>query len=139
MYATIKNIDDIINLMIEAHDKSSMSNHSIDVLKLKVHLHFWITNPKHLLLVNENITACYILSLQDSWWSDKQFINDVFFYSKSSGAGIRLMKESRKWIDAFKNTITSVKISTSNNKSEVDAMYKRMGYKQTGFTYEEVL
>ena len=139
MYACNKNTDDIIDLMLEAHDKSTMRTCSIDMDKLRKHVEYWIFNPKCLVLVNEKVTACYILALQPSWWSNKELISDMFFYSKSPGAGIRLMKESRKWIDGFRNSITSVKITTSNSSKEVDKMYKRMGYKQTGFTYEEIV
>jgi len=139
MYATNNDVDDIIDLMLEAHDESTMSRHEINLARLKANLEHWINNPKCLVLINEKVTACYILALQPSWWSDKALISDVFFYSKTSGAGIRLMKESKKWLNGFKDSITSIKISTSNSKPEVDDMYKRMGYQQTGFTYEEVL
>ena len=139
MYAGDENIDDIIDLMLEAHDKSTMNYHGIDIDKLTKHIKYWIINPKCLVLVNKEVSACYILSLQPSWWSKKDFISDIFFYSRTPGAGIRLMNESKKWIDGFRSSVTSIKISTTNSNKEVDDMYKRMGYKQTGFTYEEVL
>lgn len=139
MYATNASIDGIIALMLKGHNNSSMTHHTVNLTKLRANLVHWINNPKCLVLVNKSVTACYILALQPSWWSDKECITDVFLYSETSGAGIRLMKESKKWINGFSASITSIKISTSNSIPEVDNMYQRMGYKPTGFTYEEVL
>lgn len=135
MNATFKQIPQIIELMIEAHKQSPSKQIPYDNKTIEDYLGYWVGDPKSIVLVNSSITACYIMTLAPSWWSNKLVASDVFFYSKAPGAGFRLMKQGQQWVDGFGQSIGGEFISTQNNDPAVDKMYQRLGYKPIGFKY----
>lgn len=139
MHGTLEQIDDIIDLMIEAHDKSLYAEMDYEREITRQYLTHWINDPKSLVLVNNEITACYIVTMQPSWWSRKPFINDVFLYSRTAGSGFRLMKEAQKWIDGWGAVIAGEIITTTTGNPMVDKMYQKMGKPVTGHTYMRVI
>ncbi|MCP3674063.1 MAG: hypothetical protein GY829_06285 [Gammaproteobacteria bacterium] len=136
MNAIPEQVDSILQLMIGSHELSPQKHIPYDDEVGKAYLEHWIADPKSIVLVNKNVTACYIVSLIPSWWSKKPFASDIFLYSKTPGAGFRLMKEAQKWVDGFGTSIAGEVISTSNANKATDAMYQRLGYQPIGFKYQ---
>ena len=136
MDAIANQIPQIMDLMVEAHGKSPQQDIPYDLDVLEQHLNYWVHDPRSIVLVSPDVTACYIMTLAPSWWSRKPFVLDIFLYSKTPGSGFRLMKEAMQWVDAWGDSVAGEAITTSNASPDVDSMYKRLGYQTIGYKYQ---
>jgi len=134
MYACLDDVEDIIDLMVEAHNELVTYKYSRE--KASKNVSRWIVDPKSLVLVNNNITACYILTFTESWYCTKPFISDMFLYSKTTGGGYRLVKDAQKWIKGWGDNVAGVLISTRDDAPIVDKIYKKLGYKIAGTKWQ---
>ena len=136
MHADCSQLDQLVELIEYAHSQSDRSYTPFRADKTRAILKQGILNPKWLVLTNKQVSAVYVMCLAPTLWCDLESAMDLFLYAKdNNGAGVRLLKESKQWIDGFTN-LYSAHASTSDNNKEVDKMYKRLGYKQIGSVFE---
>lgn len=93
-------------------------------------------DPKTLILVNEDVTAILVLMVVHDVFSYTQSIKDLVWYSESPGAGIKLLKEAKKWVGEWGGSVHSSYLSTSLNDERAEMLIERMGLEKIGTVFK---
>ena len=134
MRLTYKDVDKAIALLQRGANKWDWLP-EIHEGKLREYMMAHIENPKTYMGVNKDITAIIVLQVVPDVFSTRQSIKDLVWYSETRGCGVRVLKESRKWVEDWGDSVYEAYLSTSMNDERTDEMIGRMGFKKIGSQY----
>jgi len=126
-------IDKVVELMKEYH--SHAAHGTFSERKVRLFLNNEVDNPKTYIAVNKDVTAILIYTIVPSPFSTQPLLQAVCFYSRTAGAGFRLLKESEKWIEKW-NDIFEYKLFLTTGAEKAEPMLERYGMKKIGTIYE---
>ena len=104
--------------------------------KLKKNLTMLMNDPKAYVGVNKDVSAILVLVLTEDFFSLQRCVKDLVFYSKTPGAGFRLLKEAQKWIEGWGESVYAAYLGTSTGGEDVDKMYERFGLERIGTQFK---
>ena len=128
-----EDVEETIVLLKRAHDEGGQGDYN--EAKVRTSLKANLDNPKILILVDKKITACVILVISPSFYSVKQDLQVIEFYSESAGAAFRLLKEAETWADGWGDSLLH-KSFISTGQERVNKMLDRYGYKRMGVIFD---
>ena len=95
-----------------------------------------VHDPKTFIAVNRDVTAIIMLIVADDWFSTKPIIDEVVFFSTTQGSGFRLLKEAKKWVEGWGDSIGCAYFSTTTENEKVDNMLERFGLQKVGTKFK---
>ena len=128
----LEQIDDVIDLMDRAKAEYKDRVPSFNEAAFRGFLEESTWNPKSLVLVNKDVTAILILVVMPHPFTFTQVIKDLVWYSETAGAGVRLLKEAKVWVDEWGDSVFDAYLNTSMNDDKVDEMIQRIGLTKIG-------
>ena len=126
-------IDALIELLREHQEKDAKGYFS--ERKVRTMVEREIDNPKTLILVNKQMSAVLIFMVVPSHFTTQQNLQEVCFYSRTSGSGFRLLKEAIPWIKSWGDGLL-YKTFISTGTEETNKMLERFGMKQMGVLFD---
>ena len=134
MEFNIKQLPDVIHLLKEGAIEQGLPE--VNVVKISNWLKENVDNPKVYIGVNKDVSAILILMKTPDLFSYKDMIRDLVFYSTSTGAGFRLLKEGQKWVNKWGKSVYEAYLTTSQSTEEVDDMLERFGMIKMGSQFK---
>jgi len=132
MRMTAEQIDKVIELMDRAKAEYKNRVPSFNEVAFRSFLEESTWNPKMLVLTNKDVTAILALMVMPHPFTHTQLIKDIVWYSETAGAGVRLLKEAKIWVDEWGDSVFDAYLSTSMNDEKVDEMIQRIGLTKVG-------
>ena len=126
-------IEAFIELLREHHSKDAKGYFSERRVRLLIEKE--IDNPKTLILTNKSVSALLILMVMPSHFTTQQNLQEISFYSRTTGSGFRLLKEAQPWINSWGDGLLYKAFASSGTK-ETNKMLERFGMKQIGVVFD---
>lgn len=103
--------------------------------KIEAFLEYGVYDPKVFIGVNKDVTAILILMVSPDMFSNRQSIKDVVWYSKGRGEGLKLLREAKKWVEGWGDSVYDSFLSTSMNDERADKLIGKLGLTKVGTVF----
>lgn len=135
--ATILDASHIYAMLLQMHEETEFTIGEINFQKLSECVLAVINNGVTLVAMNNQTIIGSIGGVYTSeWWSDEQFLGDLWFYvykeHRASKAGINLIKQ---FLEAGRNMKMKLGHIYSSDLNRKDKFYERLGLQKAGSVY----